>query len=135
MGFYSIRKLLDTFKVSDSTKSMQFNLACHPNRRPVDYINWHDIDQNYDLTVQKLEKRDLRYLCNQFVHSYVFLPSKDHNRLGGFFVVSERERNTKCYFIELWQVLKVFRTVGKDYPTNMQLLRDPSSSQFYGNAW
>ena len=134
-GFYSIRKLLDTFKVSDSIKTMRFEVAWHLNRTSVDYMNWRKIEQNYNLSIQKSETRDLRFICNQFIHSYIFIPSEHDNRLDGFFVVSDRERFAKCYFVKLEQVLRAFRAVGRDYPENLQLRRDPATGQFYGSAW
>ena len=135
LGFYSIRKLLDTFKISDSTKAMKFEVAWHPNRLPVDYMNWHKIEENYDLSIQKSETRDLRFICNQFIHSYIFIPSECDNRLDGFFVASDRERLTKCYFVKLEQVLQAFRVVGNDYPANLQLHRDSATGQFRGGVW
>lgn len=134
LGFYSIRKLLDTFKVSDSTKAMEFEVAWHPNQRSVDYMNWHKIEENYDLSIRKSETRDLRFICNQFIHSCIFILSECDNRLEGFFVVSDRERLTRCYFITLKQVLQVFRAVGKDYPSSLQLHRDLATGQWCGEV-
>jgi len=126
LGFYSVRKLLDTFTVSDSTKRMQFELSFYPALRMVDQFNWHHLQKNYDLSESESETRDIRFLCNQFIHSYVFLTSEADNRIDGFFVASDRDRHTKCYFAELCHVLTAFRTVGNDYPATMHLQRDKS---------
>lgn len=126
LGFYAVRKLLDTFKVSDSTKEMKVELAVYPAIRRVDYFNWHHLDKNYDLTSRKSETKDIRFLCNQFVHSYVFMTSEAEGRLDGFFVTSDRDRRSKCYFVDLKEVLKIFRTVGRDYPSTSEFRRDES---------
>ncbi len=124
LDFYAVRKLLDTFKVSDSTKEMKFDLMVHSAIRNVDYLNWHRLDENYDLSVHQSEIRDIRFLCNQFIHSYVFVVSEAAGRLDGFFVSSDRDRNSKCYFVEIEHILHIFRTVGRDYPSCTEFTRD-----------
>jgi len=133
LGFYTIRKLLDTFKVSDSTKEMAFILTYHPSIRQVDYLNWHHIDDNCDLCIHKTETRDIRFLCNQFVHSYVFLISESDGRIDGFFLASDLDKQSKCYFIDIEQVIKAFRIVGKDYPSQTHMQRD-ENGQWVGKV-
>jgi hypothetical protein len=41
VGFYGIRKLLDTFAVSDKIKAKIFDLKWFPILKSVDYLNWH----------------------------------------------------------------------------------------------
>ena len=48
-GFYSIRKLFEALKVSDSTRTFMYDLAWYPNRKPVDHLNWHRLGELYDL--------------------------------------------------------------------------------------
>ncbi|MBX9917599.1 MAG: hypothetical protein K2Y07_10250, partial [Nitrosomonas sp.] len=74
IGFYSVRKLLDTFKVSDKTKAMTFELQWFPCIRKVDYFNAHRIDTLFDLNKINKETRDVQFLCNQFIHSFIFVP-------------------------------------------------------------
>jgi hypothetical protein len=133
LGFYAVRKLLDTFKVSDSTKEMKIDLVVHPAIRRVDYLNWHQLDKNYDLNLRKSETKDIRFLCNQFVHSYVFMTSEIEGRLNGFFVTSDRDRHSKCYFVDVEHVLKIFRTVGRDYPSTSEFRRD-DNGQWIGQV-
>jgi hypothetical protein len=49
IGFFAIRKLLDTFKVSSSTKKLTFNLSWSPCLAQIDYLNAHRIDQLFGL--------------------------------------------------------------------------------------
>ncbi len=71
-GFYSIRKLFDTLHVSDSTKDFEFKLKWYPNMEPVDHMNHHKIDKLYDLEATDEETKNIRFVCNQIVHSFVF---------------------------------------------------------------
>lgn len=72
VGFYGIRKLLETFKLSSSTKNMRFALAWSPCIKRVDYLNAGCVHELFDVQLVHIEERDLEFLCNQFIHSYVF---------------------------------------------------------------
>jgi hypothetical protein len=134
IGFYSIRKLLDTFKISNNTKAMTFDIKWYPNIKSVDYMNWHKLSDLFDLGKQNTETRDLGFICDRFVHSFVFIPASEHRKLSGVYISSDRDKKQKCYFIELPQILNAFRTVGNDYPSTLELTRDPSTGQFKGTA-
>lgn len=125
VGFYAIRKLVEAFKITDKTKTLSFNLSWYPARRRVDLMNWHRVEKNYFMEQRQSEERDLLFLSNQFIHSYLFLASEDRGRLSGFFVASDRERHKKCYFVERQQVVQAFRSVGSDYPIERRVVRDP----------
>ena len=129
LGFYSVRRLHDTFTLTDKTRGIQFDLVWHPNLKAVDYMNWHHIDENYGLSVHNRETRSLSYLCNQFIHSFLFMPHVAGDRLAGFFVASDRDRHSKCYFVSISQVVSAFLTVSRDYPKHLEFVRDESTGQ------
>lgn len=131
VGFYSIRKLLETFKLSPSTKSLVFHLQWSPCIEMVDYFNAHRIEELFDLSTVQSEDRDLEFLCNQFIHSYVFVPvHHEGGALAGVYVSSDRTRHEKLYFVELSQTIHAFRTVGKDYPREQHLRRNAKTDQW-----
>ena len=132
-GFYAVRKLLDTFEVSDRTKTMIFELKWFPCVGRVDYFNAHRIDELFNLNKINKETRDVQFLCNQFIHSFIFVPVEgEQAQLLGFYICSDRTRHEKLYFIEIQQVLSIFRTVGRDYPTSAIMKRDPNTGQWEG---
>lgn len=134
VGFYSIRKLLETLKVSDSTKKHTFELEWYPNKETVHDLNWHHLDRLYDLSSRRLETRGIGFLCNQFIHSYVFLVAGD-TEIEGVYIASDKIRNKKVYFVSLQNILRAFRVVGRDYPANLQFTRDPVTGETRGSAW
>jgi len=135
IGFYAIRKLLETFKVSDSTRAMTFDLQWSPCLKSVDYLNAHRIDELFDLKETATETRDIGFLCNQFVHSYIFVPAEgEQGEIAGFYVTSDKSRHEKLYFVALSQVLSAFHTVGHDYPTKMNLKRNRKTGQWEGTV-
>ncbi|MBL0718354.1 hypothetical protein JI742_00480 [Piscinibacter sp. Jin2] len=133
IGFYAIRKLLETFKVSPSTKELKLALQAYtalPDRK-VDYFNRADIDKFFNLSHPMNEHRNIGFICNQIVHSYIFIIDlREDGALNGFFVTPDSMRFKKLYFIELGQVVHALRLVGKDYPRNMQYQRNPKTGQW-----
>lgn len=127
IGFYAIRKLLETFKLSQATKRFTVDLQCFaalPEVR-VDYFNKYNIDEHYDLGRPASERRDLGFICNQIIHSYVFVIGIAEDRsIEGFFVTSDSMRHRKLYFLPLANVVAIFRLVGRDYPKEQRLVRN-----------
>jgi hypothetical protein len=117
IGFYAIRKLIEAHKVSDSTTSSHYQISWFPNHEPTCHLNWHKIDVLYDLNQETKESRDLRFLCNRFIHSYVFITDTETDgHLSGIFVASDKDRNQKLYYVSMDTIIKIFRLVGRDYP-------------------
>jgi len=67
VGFYAIRKLLDTVTVADSTKKQTYELVWYPNIRSVDMLNWHRLEELYNMKRERKETRDIRFICNLFI--------------------------------------------------------------------
>jgi hypothetical protein len=120
IGFYAIRKLLPSLKLSCATKQLASRVTWFPPRasQPVDYFHRTEIDELFSLEEPTHEARELGFLCNQVIHSYVFVHSlSEGNKLDGFFVSSDTMRSRRLYFFSLPVVLRAFRTVGRDYPS------------------
>jgi hypothetical protein len=119
-GFYAVRKLIESKKLSDSLSSKAIQvLEFAPTGKRIHLYNWHHIDRLYKLDSSKGSKIDLFSLCHQFVHSYIFLLSFDEARkLHGVFVTSDRKRSSCLYYIDLQKIVDIFEQVGHDYPAN-----------------
>jgi hypothetical protein len=131
IGFYAIRKLLETFKVSSQTRRLSLTLASSPSIGVVDYMNAHRIDELFNLEIADFEQRDLEFVCNQFIHSFVFIPVQHENgSIAGAYIASDKAKREKIYFVELRQILLAFRTVGTDYPAKLLLERNEKTLQW-----
>ncbi|MCY1205087.1 hypothetical protein D9M72_166230 [compost metagenome] len=131
VGFYAIRKLLDTFKVSPGTRRRTYLMVWFPSVGTANCTNWHWLDEHFDLDSRHEEQRDLIFLCNQFIHSYFFLPVIDKmGTLAGAHIASDRVRKEKLYFVGIAQIIEAFRTVGRDYPSKLHLRRNDSTQQW-----
>jgi hypothetical protein len=128
LGFYSVRKLLETIKVSDATKKQQYELTWHQNIKLVDWLNNHKINELYDLQASSQESRNIGFICNLFIHSYVFVIAGE-DKLDGIYVASDRTKNKKLYFISIETILAILRLVGRDYPVHAVYEREPETGE------
>jgi hypothetical protein len=76
IGCYIIRKLIGAKKLSDSIVRLKFPVRSHSSiGRKLTWFTWNrDFDRSYDFKNVHAEYISLPYLCNQLIHSFVFVP-------------------------------------------------------------
>ena len=130
IGFYSVRKLLDTpTKITDATKSMKVKLVCHPNRKNVNWRNNHKIDELYDLAVSGIETRDIWFICGRIIHSFILAPCFNEQGLAGIMITSGIDKQSKLYSISIADVIKIYECVGNDEPTEIHWHKDMETGE------
>ncbi|NWN64194.1 hypothetical protein [Pseudomonas allii] len=98
-------------------------------------MNRGDIFKNYELGNKLSETRDLGFVCNQVIHSFVFeLALGESDALDGVFLTSDQKRANRLYYIPMSLIIDVFRMVGLDYPSELHLARDLKTRQWKGAA-
>lgn len=133
MGFYSVRKLLETFNLSQTTRQLTYDLTFYSalTDARVDYFNRSDIHKHYELERGTSDKRDVGFICNQVIHSFVFvLAITESGAIDGAFLASDTMRHRRLYFIPLRHIVHLFRTVGRDYPSDQRYVRDEKTGQW-----
>ncbi|ELA9373332.1 hypothetical protein QUO16_004659 [Vibrio parahaemolyticus] len=131
LGFYTIRKLMDTAKISTANKEITLALKYYPNIKSVDYLNWHKIDELYDLDSNRQETRKVRFVCNLMIHSYVFLPDlTEDQQLNGFYFASDTDKNKKLYHLGVTDVIDTFELFGNDYPSKSAMTRNEDTGEW-----
>lgn len=116
-GFFTIRKLADTKKISEETKCTKLPIPWIKNIKEVNYWSRYDFDILYDFEKESYEDRDILFISNRFIHSYIFCLSKCEPDFYGVYVASDNDKNSKCYAITICDIVKIFRLVGNDYPS------------------
>jgi hypothetical protein len=122
IGFYIIRKLCSSFKLSNATVSTKIKGRKIPNNgRIVHLMNNHKYTEFYDFDQAKTNKFDLAFLANQLIHSYVFAPyfsesEADIFPLAGIHFCSDENRNKWLYELSIETVIALFKKIGEDYP-------------------
>jgi len=136
IGFYAIRKLMDTVKIKDSTRELKVQLSWSPNLKRVDLFNSHRIEELYDLEKTGNETRTLKFLCDQLVHSYIFMPVKqEQGGISGFYFTSDRDREKKIFYITSQVVIDIFILVGNDYPSQSEVVRNQETGELHSKVW
>lgn len=133
LGFYSIRKLQDADKLSDAVIDQSvrlFTFRPFPGKT-ITKMNWHRLDELYDLSARHPHSRKLRFVCNQLIHSYVFtVVTGDAGGFAGVFFVSDIERRNGLFFIEASEIVRVFESVGSDYPSTVRTQWNPQLADY-----
>lgn len=121
LGFYAIRKLIESKKISDSVTLRKHKLKEFPYSGNPESLFTHMSESEYDLTGGEEAYLTTVELCNQFIHSHHFLPFlPDGKHLIGFFFCSDRKRTSGIYLITIFDVVDLYRSVGSNYPTAMR---------------
>jgi hypothetical protein len=123
MGFYAIRKLVESKKLSSGAASILIPIRVYSARgQSVHLLNKHELDDLYDLGHPAPSRRELAFVANQIIHSYVlqFVTSRS-GALRGVVFSSADHRNKALYELSAAQMSRVFSKVGRDYPVWMSL--------------
>ena len=89
----------------------------------IDWYNRSEFWELYDLDKPALQSRDLLYVAHRMVHSFIFILSGDAGGHGAFFT-SDRDKETRLNFVSTGEIVRVFETVGNDYPSGFHAWRD-----------
>jgi len=119
LSFYSIRKLLESKKVTDELKHKFIPTKCYKRLGDgnINYYNWHDIDKHYALQTQESNNVKIKDICNLIIHSYIFIFNfNDTNSPYSVFFNSDYTKNEQLYELELASIIDIFLIVSEDYP-------------------
>ncbi|WP_275544560.1 MULTISPECIES: hypothetical protein [unclassified Pseudomonas] len=127
IGFYSIRKLIESKKVSDHISKKKYNIQEIPYRGNPESIITRIKEPEYEFRNLKYTEISIYDLCNQFIHSHHFVPFIPNGKnLIGFFFCSDHKRKSGLYLITLFDVVDIYRSVGKNYPHTIHTVRLPN---------
>ena len=132
ISFYSIRKLIEANKISTDLIETIITAKSYPSLgKVVTSMNWHRIDELYDFSTSNIEKLLLTFICNQLIHSYVFMTSfNENNQLTGILFSSDRYRNKKLFSMDINDVIEILRKVGSNYPNISRSIYDEKKKDY-----
>jgi len=139
IGFYSVRKLFEApAKVSDESRSMKLKIVRFPKRSGQPLVDWYNRDEIwklYDIGNGQVEERDAVFVTHRMIHSFIFIPSAPCDaEQDGMFFTSDTDKEKNIYFIELNEVVRLFRDVGTDYP-DIEIHRDETTGEMKVRAF
>lgn len=130
---YAVRKLDESRKVSDRLAARQWSVVEYKViGRPPDLWGRFEPWEYYDLKAGASISRDMRQLCNQIIHSWVWMISAtEGDDFDGIFVSSDRQRRKSLYFIHVDVLISIFREVGHEDIFEIELSRDDAGDIQY----
>ena len=127
IGFYSIRKLIESKKVSDNISKKKYHIHEFPYCGNPASILTHIKEAEYDFSNLKNTEISIYDICNQFIHSHHFVPFIPNGKnLIGFFFCSDHKIKSGLYLTTLFDVIDIYRSVGKNYPHTIHTARLPN---------
>lgn len=134
---YLIRKLYQSGKISDSLFKKDMVLYYYKPKKHINRINWWDIDELYDFRTSIKCSIQLKYLLEQLIHSYTFIPIYNFDdkteciqNIKCILFHSDKERNKKTYSITLSQYIDILKEVSSNYPSSMKQIFDEKEDDY-----
>jgi len=129
---YCIRKLFEAAKTSSSIATFQFKVKAHCFiGTDITSFNRYEFEEHYDLRQPEIISKDVSFICNQLVHSYVFAPDlKRAGGLKGIFFCSDWERHKWLYRLDIDELIRYLKKVGRDYPNYSSSYLDPKKRDY-----
>lgn len=131
LGFYMIRKLLEARKVSDSIAKRRLRLPLYrATGRRITYRNAHRIEDLYDFSRSHSETRTVAFICDQLIHSYVFVPCiADSLGWHGVIFASDRQKSRGAFYLRSDQIVSIFRSVARNDPAWIRWQLNPRTGE------
>lgn len=134
---YSIRKLYQSGKISDSLYKKNIVLYYYEPLKQINKKSWWDIENMYDLDKPIKCSIQLKYLLEQFIHSYTFAPrfnfndkTKSIENIDCILFHSDKERNKKTYSITLNEYINILKEISNNYPSSMEMIYDKKEDDY-----
>jgi hypothetical protein len=132
LGYYSIRRLIEASKLSNSTFEQELPLTTYPcTGKTVTRMNSHKVDQLYDFDSPTIASCKVLFVCHQIIHSFVFIPVFNENgEINGILFTSDRYRHQRLCSMTLDQIIHLFEQVGCDYPNEVRMVFNPFTRDY-----
>jgi len=123
IAFFIVRKLRESYKISDRTYSSKFDIVRYRNIHHVTNRNYWDIGKCYDLKSPENVKHDMNFICNQLVHGgAMYITMRKDRNWDSIYVCSDFERTNYLYSIPISEIIKILEIIGNEYPKSSSLI-------------
>ena len=120
---YSLRKLIDTRKVSDKLSNIQIKTLAYPKKsKKITFKTNYRFDEHYDFDKKIETKLLIRDVCNQIIHSYIFQLIIYRNKIFYTFFNSDYNKNKYLFKLKIKDFLKVVMKFSNNYPQHISMI-------------
>lgn len=134
---YLIRKLYQSGKISDSLFKKDIVLYYYEPIKHINRKSWWDIYELYDFEAPIKCSIQLKYLLEQFIHSYTFIPIYNYDdkmetikSIKCILFHSDKERNKKTYLITVEHYIDILKEISFNYPLKMIMDYDEKEDDY-----
>lgn len=121
IAFFMIRKLADCHKFSPKFLRYKAGIYRSRNTGKVNNLNFASIERLYDIAKREKVYVDIRFLCNQLMHSGAVYGVRGMDRnWEGIYTCSDFERQRYLYFIPIKEVIRILKLASSDYPNQIR---------------
>ncbi len=120
---YALRKLHQSFKISDEVFKKDIVLYYYKPLKKINLRNCWDASELYNFDEPIKSSIQLSYMLNQIIHSYTFIPilNKKGTKIRSVLVHSDKLRNKKTYEIKLNDYIRILDKVSNHYPSEFHM--------------
>jgi len=122
-GFFIIRKLCESIKISDHLKDKMYKVEKIYYKKPfnINLFNMYKILDYINLNNIKTDSINIEKICNQFIHSYYLfiLHEKEDNNIK-VLLSSDHSKKKECLIMNIDTIASIFKEFGKNYPNKME---------------
>lgn len=132
LAAYAMRRLDDAKKLSTSWSGSVVKGARHASLGKVpNLLNWHRIEELYDLSKSASCTMSARHFCDLIIHSYIFLECTSGDRsVDGFFITSDKKRREALWFFTLDAVAGLMERTSRDDPSHLTMTFDEGTGEW-----
>jgi len=131
IAFYMVRKLMECTKLSSKTMKYNAQIYRSPCVQKVNNLNFGDIGELYDLENEEPVYKNVKFVCNQFIHGGAMFAYRESDRnWGGLYTCSNFELNKFVYRIPLDEIRRILKIAGNDYPSRVSLVYNENMRDF-----
>jgi hypothetical protein len=129
---FMIRKLFDSNKIDQRMNNKEIEAVTYKsNGKQINWMKNLFPERYFDLENPKNEKVKLKDICNQIVHSYIFmLLMNENNNLFSFWYVSDYNKFKYLIELKLDDYINVLNEIGNYWPTSEHYFFDPQKKDF-----
>jgi hypothetical protein len=131
-GAYAMRKLNEAKKLSSAWASRSVPGLRYPLiASPPDLMNWHRINERYDLSAGEEECLSAKDLSDMVIHSFVFMVELNDDRsISGVFLASDRSKRRGLWLFKITDLVEIMVATAEDNFNYSRWIRDPETGQW-----
>ena len=133
-GFYYVRKLIESIKVTDGCKKSShvlYVLSVQSDTPTTNWDRWDILDHiRYEEMVKK--KMDVSQICDKVIHAWwnMFCQS-ENGGLEAIMITTDRMREREVWWLPASTIIEVFNQFGNNWPTKITAKRNECGQLVY----